>query len=121
MKDEQTRAVRLDVRTVGITVGREYGRKIHTMDAQLIDKLNLSPPELGESNQNERKKQVAKIYKIIFSELTPSQKEIFLLRYEQNLKQWEIAEKLGINKSTVSRTLKRASDNIKKYVKYYYD
>ncbi|MDR0983793.1 MAG: sigma-70 family RNA polymerase sigma factor [Ruminococcus sp.] len=89
------------------------------MDSQLIDKLNLSTPNFGESNQAQRKKQVSQIYKIIAGELTPSQREIFLLRYVDNLKQKEIAEKLGINKSTVSRTLKRASDNIKKYVKYY--
>jgi RNA polymerase sigma factor (sigma-70 family) len=88
------------------------------MDAQLMDKLDFSQPELGESNAYERKKQLNKIYRIIKDELTPSQRTIFLLRYEENLKQKEIAKRLGIDKSTVSRTLKRATDNIKKFAKY---
>lgn len=51
-------------------------------------------------------------------ELTPRQQEILLLRYEKNLRAAEIARKLGVHPSTVSRTLKRAKNNLKRVLKY---
>lgn len=47
--------------------------------------------------------------------LTPRQKEIIMLHYFQDKSQVEIAEILHIDKSTVSITLERAHNNLRKY------
>lgn len=51
-------------------------------------------------------------------ELTPRQRQMVELFFEQNMSVTEIARHLGVSNSTVSRTLKRAKDRIRKYLKY---
>ena len=51
-------------------------------------------------------------------ELTPRQKQMLEMHFEQNMSVSEIAQDLGVNVSTVSRTLKRAKDRIRRYLKY---
>lgn len=51
-------------------------------------------------------------------ELTPRQKQMVEMHFEQNMSVSEIAQDLGVNVSTVSRTLKRAKDRIRRYLKY---
>lgn len=48
--------------------------------------------------------------------LSKRQKDIIIMVYYQNKSQVKIAKELGINKSTVSITLKRAHQNIKKFL-----
>ena len=51
-------------------------------------------------------------------ELTPRQRKILELRYEQGMSGVEIAEELGISPSTVSRTLGRARERLRRYLQY---
>ena len=51
-------------------------------------------------------------------ELTPRQQEILELYYEQHLSGREIARRLGVNSSTVSRTLRRAREKLRRYLQY---
>ena len=51
-------------------------------------------------------------------ELTPRQKEILDLYYDRGLKMPQIARKLGINRSTVSRTVKRARERLYRCLRY---
>ena len=51
-------------------------------------------------------------------ELTPRQQEILTLRYEQNMRVTEIARLLGLNRSTVSRTLHRAQERLRRCLQY---
>ena len=51
-------------------------------------------------------------------ELTPRQRKVLELHYEQGLSGVEIAEELGINPSTVSRTLSRARERLRRYLQY---
>lgn len=55
----------------------------------------------------------------IEEELTSRQREIIMLYYYQGLNMCEIARTLNINKSTVSRIIKRAKLKLKKFIKYY--
>lgn len=60
------------------------------------------------------------IRKIVDSELTPRQREVYLLYYEKGMAQVEIAEKMHMNRSTIFRTLQRAEravDRIMRYVR----
>ena len=51
-------------------------------------------------------------------ELTQRQRELIELYYLENMNMSEIACRLGISPSTVSRTLKRGRGRLRKYIKY---
>lgn len=51
-------------------------------------------------------------------ELTPRQREMLELYYEGGLNMPEIAALLGINRSTVSRTLRRAKQRLYRCLRY---
>ena len=51
-------------------------------------------------------------------DLTPRQRQMLEMRVEQNMKISEISEALGINRSTVSRTIIRAKKNLRSCLKY---
>lgn len=54
----------------------------------------------------------------IREELTTKQREYLTLYYGQNRTMAEIAETYGVNKSTVSRVIKRAQNKLKRVLKY---
>lgn len=51
-------------------------------------------------------------------ELTERQREILSLYYDQGMTMPQIAEHLGVNRSTVSRTLRRAKDKLLRFLRY---
>ena len=51
-------------------------------------------------------------------ELTPRQRQLLDLYYDQGMNIPQIAEELGINRSTVSRTLRRARDRLYRCLRY---
>ena len=51
-------------------------------------------------------------------ELTPRQQQVLTLRYEQNMNGAEIARMLGLNRSTVSRTIRRAQERLRRCLQY---
>ena len=52
------------------------------------------------------------------AELTPRQRQILLMRYEQQLSPAQIARELGVHRSTVSRTLHRAQARLHHCLQY---
>lgn len=54
----------------------------------------------------------------IQNELTPRQRKLLQMYYSEGLSMTEISVELGVNKSTVSRTLARAQQNLKHVLKY---
>ena len=51
-------------------------------------------------------------------ELTPRQRQMLELHYDQRLSVTEIAKELGLHPSTVSRTLGRARERLRRYLRY---
>ena len=51
-------------------------------------------------------------------ELTPRQRQLMQMRFEQNMSVSEIAEALGLDKSTVSRMITRAKQRLYKCLRY---
>jgi RNA polymerase sigma factor (sigma-70 family) len=51
-------------------------------------------------------------------ELTPCQRQTLELYYDQHMTVTQIARQLGVNTSTVSRTLRRARDRLRRYLQY---
>ncbi len=52
------------------------------------------------------------------SELTDRQREMLRLRYEEKLSVSAIAQRLHVNKSTVSRTVSRGQNRLRKCLQY---
>ena len=65
-----------------------------------------------------REIQMKRIRRVIEEELTPIQREVLLAYYIQDLHVTEIARDRGVNKSTISRTLRRAEDKLRRYLRY---
>ena len=51
-------------------------------------------------------------------ELTTRQRQILILYYDRGLTMAQIAGRLGVNRSTVCRTLHRARDRLYRYLRY---
>lgn len=51
-------------------------------------------------------------------ELTPRQRQMLELYFDRGMNIPQIAEKLGVNRSTVSRTLRRAKARLYRYLRY---
>lgn len=65
-----------------------------------------------------RDMQIKRVQRVITEELTPLQREILTAYYFQEMTIAQIAEERGVNKSSVCRTLKRAEDRLRRFLKY---
>ena len=65
-----------------------------------------------------REQQIERVKRVIREELTPLQRQTLVAYYMQNRTIPQIAADRGVNKSTVSRTLHRAEDKLRRYLKY---
>ena len=65
-----------------------------------------------------RQVQIKRVQRVIREELTENQREILLAYYMENLTIPQIADLRGVNKSTVSRTLRRAETKLRRYLRY---
>lgn len=54
-------------------------------------------------------------------DVTERQREMLQMYYFDRLSTEEIAQRLGVNKSTVSRTMTRAKRRIRKNMRFYFD
>ncbi len=73
-----------------------------------------------ESNTEVRLLAKKAMKRIIEEQLTARQKQILVLYYYEDIDMTAISEMLGINVSTVSRTLKYARNNLLRYLRYYF-
>ena len=65
-----------------------------------------------------REVQLKRVQRVIREELTPLQREALIAYYFREQTITQIAEERGVNKSTVCRTLHRAEQKLRKYLKY---
>lgn len=62
--------------------------------------------------------QLERIRTVIREELTPVQREVLMAYYFQEQNIVQIARERGVNKSSVSRALRRAEERLQKFLKY---
>ena len=65
-----------------------------------------------------REVQLKRVKRVMREELTPLQRETLIAYYFQEQTVTQIASDRGVNKSTVSRTLKRAEEKLRRYLRY---
>ncbi len=72
----------------------------------------------GKDNTGSRKRLINNLRIAMVKELTGRQLEIMKLYYVDRMRMPHIARELGINKSTVSRTLSRGKSRLQRCLKY---
>ena len=65
-----------------------------------------------------REVQMQRVQRVIMEELTPLQREALIAYYIQGQTITQIARDRGVQKSTVSRTLHRAEDKLRRFLRY---
>lgn len=72
------------------------------------------------SEDNSRQMQCLRrnVMRAIREEVTERQRQMLLMYYAQNMKMAEIAAELGVERSTVSRTIKRGEARLKRCLRY---
>ena len=66
----------------------------------------------GGTNRREREEYRRFLYRAIKTQLTHRQTQVMLLYYFEGKNITEIAQELGLNKSTISRTLRRSLNRL---------
>ena len=74
--------------------------------------------ENANDNQEQIDRLLRNLRKARVQELTPRQQQMLSMRFEQNMSGAEIARELGLNRSTVSRTLRRAQERLRRCLQY---
>ena len=86
-------------------------------DGNALSIMDIIADEKSINEDIEEKLNFEKLYKIIDSELSPREKEIIYMRYglfgRKSFTQREVAKKLGISRSYVSRIEKKALETLK--------
>lgn len=59
-----------------------------------------------------------RIRHVMLHELTPLQREILTAIYYEGKTQTELARERGVNPSTINRTLHRAEDRLRRFLRY---
>ena len=62
--------------------------------------------------------QLDRLKTVIQEELSDLQRDVLLAYYFEKKKQVQIAQERKVNKSTISRTMKRAIENLRKFLQY---
>ena len=65
-----------------------------------------------------REIQMKRVHRVIEEELTPLQREVLIAYYIQDQTIPQIARERGVQKSTISRTLHRAEEKLRRFLKY---
>lgn len=73
------------------------------------------------SNQRQREEYCKFIYRAIKTQLTARQRQMIELYYIDNLRMYQIAEELHVNKGTVSRAIKVARKRLEGLAEVYFD
>lgn len=87
--------------------GNWYARDLEEYARQMSDEPDQAHQALRE-----------KLSLVLREEVTPRQREIMALYYGKGLNMREIAEALGLERSTVSRTLKRGEERVRRCLRY---
>lgn len=92
--------------------------RYNTRSSEWIGDMTVWMRENSEDNSLRLERLRRNLKTAMEQELTPHQRQVVNLRYEQQMSGAEIARYLGVNPSTVSRTLKRAKDRLYRCLRY---
>lgn len=75
---------------------------------------------ISEQNTNTRELTQVKLalWRALHEDVTEKQRDYLLLYYGEGLNMNQIGERMGVDKSTVSRTIKRGEDKLRRCLRY---
>ena len=73
---------------------------------------------MAEDNSTQMTKLKRNLTQALRQDVTPKQRQYLMLYYGQGMNLRQISEKLGVNKSTVSRTMKRGRQRLYRCLRY---
>ena len=82
------------------------------MNDLLFDYAQLAQWQQGDEDNSRRLRRLRRRLPDAMAELTPRQREVLALYMERDMNVTQIAAVLGVNKSTVSRCLRRARQRL---------
>ena len=71
----------------------------------------------GESNAEQIQRLLVHLPRVMEEELTERQRQIITMHFYQELTVTEIARRLGVNPSTVSRSLQRSAQKLQRFLR----
>ena len=74
--------------------------------------------QMAPDNDQELTQLKRNLIRALWEDITPRQRETMLMYYGQGLNMREIGQKLGVDKSTVSRTIKRGEKRLQRCLRY---
>ena len=80
--------------------------------------LNGFVQAMASDNQDRLAEIQACLGKALREDVTPRQQQVLFLYYVQGMNMRQIGEALGVERSTVSRTLKRGEERIRRRMRY---
>lgn len=89
--------------------GSEYAVSMKVYMDQLSE-MNTNTEEMSRVKQN--------LLTALKEDVTPRQREMLMLYYGQQMNMREIGDRLGVDKSTVSRTIKRGERRLQRCLRY---
>lgn len=89
-----------------------------TRSSEWIGDMTVYLRETGEDNHLQLERLRRNLRRVREQELTDRQRQLLELYYDRQMSVTEIAALLGIHTSTVSRTLRRARDRLRRYLRY---
>lgn len=72
----------------------------------------------GESNAEEHSRLKRNLLRCLREDISPRQRTVLLMYFAKQMSQPEIAAELGVNKSTVNRTIKRGEQRLRQCLRY---
>ena len=73
---------------------------------------------MAADNSREINRLKRNLIRALQEDVTPRQRQALLLYYSEGLNMREIGERLGVDKSTVSRTIKRGEQRLQRCLRY---
>ena len=74
--------------------------------------------QMAEDNSQEVNRLKRNLIRCLQEDVTPRQRQMLLMYYAQGLNMREIGTELGVDKSTVSRTIKRGEQRLQRCLRY---
>ena len=97
---------------------RSYNAPLSRRDNEFLGDLAVWERENSEDNSEQLARLRRNMRRVREKELTPRQQEMLHLYYDLGLSIPQIARERGVHKSSVSRTLARARERLKRYLQY---
>jgi len=94
------------------------GTRYDTRASEWIGDLTVWNRQNAEDNSERLERLRRSLRQARERELTPRQRQVLELYFDRGMNIPRIAEELGVNRSTVSRTLRRAKDRLYRCLRY---